>query len=43
MMAVQTVPGEILDEMRKENRAENFHILHLSKSIGKKKAVEAAE
>src|SRR5207247_8632885 len=34
--------GEILDEMRKENRAENFHILHLSKSIGKKKAVEAA-
>jgi len=34
--------GEILDEMRKENRAENFRILHLSKSVGKKKAVEAA-
>jgi len=34
--------GEILDEMRKENRTENFHILHLSKSVGKKKAVEAA-
>src|ERR1044071_2741942 len=34
--------GEILDEMRKENRTETFHILHLSKSVGKKKAVEAA-
>jgi hyaluronan synthase len=34
--------GEILDEIRKENRTENFHILHLSKSVGKKKAVEAA-
>ena len=34
--------GEILDEMRKENRRESFRILHLSKSVGKKKAVEAA-
>ena len=34
--------GEILDEMRKENRIEDFRILHLSKSVGKKKAVEAA-
>ncbi|HEY7226888.1 MAG TPA: glycosyltransferase [Nitrososphaeraceae archaeon] len=34
--------GEILDEMRKENRTGNLHILHLSKSVGKKKAVEAA-
>jgi len=34
--------GEVLDEMRKENRATNFHILHLSKSVGKKRAVEAA-
>lgn len=34
--------GEVLDEMRKENRITNFHILHLSKSVGKKKAVEAA-
>ncbi|MGC1262570.1 MAG: glycosyltransferase family 2 protein, partial [Nitrososphaeraceae archaeon] len=34
--------GEILDEMRKENRTESFRILHLSKSVGKKKAVEAA-
>jgi hyaluronan synthase len=34
--------GEVLDEMRKENRTTNFHILHLSKSVGKKKAVEAA-
>ncbi|TLX92043.1 MAG: glycosyltransferase family 2 protein [Thaumarchaeota archaeon] len=34
--------GEILDEMRKENRTEIFRILHLSKSVGKKRAVEAA-
>ena len=34
--------GEVLDEMRKENRTTNLHILHLSKSVGKKKAVEAA-
>jgi hyaluronan synthase len=34
--------GEVLDEMRKENRTTNFHILHLSKSVGKKRAVEAA-
>jgi hyaluronan synthase len=34
--------GEVLDEMRKENRTSNFRILHLSKSVGKKKAVEAA-
>jgi hyaluronan synthase len=34
--------GEILDEIRKENRTETFHILHLSKSVGKKRAVEAA-
>ena len=34
--------GEVLDEMRKENRSSNFRILHLSKSVGKKKAVEAA-
>jgi hyaluronan synthase len=34
--------GEILDEMRKENRADDLRILHLSKSVGKKKAVEAA-
>jgi hyaluronan synthase len=34
--------GEILDEMRKENRTEHLSILHLSKSVGKKKAVEAA-
>jgi hyaluronan synthase len=34
--------GEVLDEMRKENRTTNFRILHLSKSVGKKKAVEAA-
>jgi hyaluronan synthase len=34
--------GEILDEIRKENGAGNLHILHLSKSAGKKKAVEAA-
>ena len=34
--------GEILDEMRKENRKGSFRILHLSKSVGKKKAVEAA-
>lgn len=34
--------GEVLDEMRKENRTSNFHILHLSKSVGKKRAVEAA-
>jgi len=34
--------GEILDEIRKENGARNLHILHLSKSVGKKKAVEAA-
>jgi len=34
--------GEILDEMRKENRKDSFRILHLSKSVGKKKAVEAA-
>lgn len=34
--------GEVLDEMRKENRPTNFRILHLSKSVGKKRAVEAA-
>ena len=34
--------GEILDEMRKENRTDDLSILHLSKSVGKKKAVEAA-
>ncbi len=34
--------GEVLDEMRKENRITNFRILHLSKSVGKKRAVEAA-
>lgn len=34
--------GEVLDEMRKENRTSSFRILHLSKSVGKKKAVEAA-
>lgn len=34
--------GEVLDEMRKENKTTNFRILHLSKSVGKKKAVEAA-
>ena len=34
--------GEILDEMRKENRTDDLRILHLSKSVGKKKAVEAA-
>jgi hyaluronan synthase len=34
--------GEVLDEMRKENRTGSFRILHLSKSVGKKKAVEAA-
>ena len=34
--------GEVLDEMRKENRTSNFHILHLSKSVGKKRAVEVA-
>ena len=34
--------GEVLDEMRKENRTSNFRILHLSKSVGKKRAVEAA-
>lgn len=34
--------GEILDEIRKENGTRNLHILHLSKSLGKKKAVEAA-
>lgn len=34
--------GEVLDEMRKENRTTNFRILHLSKSVGKKRAVEAA-
>jgi len=34
--------GEILDEMRKENLTKDLRILHLSKSVGKKKAVEAA-
>src|SRR6266540_1309719 len=34
--------GEILDQMHKEYDGRNFHILHLSKSVGKKKAVEAA-
>lgn len=34
--------GEVLDEMRKENRTSNLRILHLSKSLGKKRAVEAA-
>src|SRR5918994_333417 len=34
--------GEVLDEMRKENRTSSFRILHLSKSVGKKRAVEAA-
>ena len=34
--------GEVLDEMRKENRTSNFRILHLSKSVGKKRAIEAA-
>jgi len=34
--------GEILDKMHKEHDNRNFHILHLSKSVGKKKAVEAA-
>lgn len=34
--------GEILDELRKETRTEDLRILHLSKSVGKKKAVEAA-
>jgi hyaluronan synthase len=34
--------GEVLDEMRKENRTSNLRILHLSKSVGKKRAVEAA-
>ena len=34
--------GEVLDEMRKENRTSNFRILHLSKSVGKKRAVEVA-
>ena len=34
--------GEVLDEMRKENRTSNFRILNLSKSVGKKRAVEAA-
>jgi hyaluronan synthase len=34
--------GEVLDEIRKENRTSNFRILHLSKSVGKKRAVEAA-
>jgi hyaluronan synthase len=34
--------GEILDEMRKENGPGNLNILHLSKSLGKKRAVEAA-
>ncbi|MDW0143517.1 MAG: glycosyltransferase family 2 protein, partial [Nitrososphaeraceae archaeon] len=34
--------GEILDEIRKENRTDDLRILHLSKSVGKKKAVEAA-
>lgn len=34
--------GEVLDEMRKENRTSILRILHLSKSLGKKRAVEAA-
>jgi hyaluronan synthase len=35
--------GQILDSIRRENsHLRNFYILHLSKSVGKKKAVEAA-
>jgi hyaluronan synthase len=34
--------GEILDQMHREHNSKNFHILHLSKSVGKKQAVEAA-
>jgi hyaluronan synthase len=35
--------GQILDAIRRENsQMKNFYILHLSKSVGKKKAVEAA-
>jgi hyaluronan synthase len=35
--------GQILDSIRRENsQLKNFYILHLSKSVGKKKAVEAA-
>jgi hyaluronan synthase len=35
--------GQILDSIRSENsHMKNFYILHLSKSVGKKKAVEAA-
>lgn len=35
--------SDILDSIRKENlHLRNFYILHLSKSVGKKKAIEAA-
>ena len=34
--------GQILDQMHRENDSKNFHILHLSKSVGKKQAIEAA-
>ena len=42
MMVGTDGTGEILDELRKENRTDDLRILHLSKSVGKKKAVEAA-
>ena len=34
--------GQILDQMHRESESKNFHILHLSKSVGKKQAIEAA-
>jgi hyaluronan synthase len=34
--------GQILDQMHRESDSKNFHILHLSKSVGKKQAIEAA-
>ena len=42
MMEVQDKTGQILDQMHRESDSKNFHILHLSKSVGKKQAIEAA-
>jgi hyaluronan synthase len=34
--------GQVLDQMHRESDSKSFHILHLSKSVGKKQAIEAA-
>ncbi|MDR4491259.1 MAG: glycosyltransferase [Candidatus Nitrosocosmicus sp.] len=34
--------GEILDRLKEQNKSANLRIVHLEKSVGKKKAIEAA-